>query len=517
MKKFFTPFNLILLVGSLIYLATHLPSLTLLPVFADEAIYLRWAQLILDDWRQYLFFPLNDGKTPLFVWLAVLSLKIFADPLLAGRMVSLAVGLLQVAVIAFTIKKLRGGRLAICFGQLAIIGLPFWYFHHRMALMDGLLVLMLSLALYHLIVAGASKIQRWQSALKAGVFFGLALLTKLPALLFMPALVLAPWLVKPKKSAPFHFLSLASATLLIGLGIFLTLKIHPVFGQLFNRGNDFLYSISEVLAAGVWPIVVSNSTQVWQVLNAYLSWPLLLLPLMGLWHTKWRRKHLILILSSLGFLIPVILLSRIIFPRYLLPAALPLTISASLAFEQFFLITQRLIKKPVIFLIRTSALIFGLTFMTSISLQFLLISWQDPNHLPFTEVDREQYLRSWAAGNGIKETTNNLLQAALTSTIAVATEGYFGTLPDGILMYLHNQDVTNILVEGIGQPVHRLPDDFIAKAQYYEQVWLVVNSHRQLMNLATNPQAKLEQGYCRIAQGPCLQVWNITALVHTQP
>jgi hypothetical protein len=63
-----------LVVGSgiaLLYLFTHLWKLTILPVFADESIYIRWAQLIIDDWKQYLFFPLNDGKTPLQMWLMI--------------------------------------------------------------------------------------------------------------------------------------------------------------------------------------------------------------------------------------------------------------------------------------------------------------------------------------------------------------------------------------------------------------------------------------------------------------
>ena len=523
MKKVLRPISLILLSSSLIYLITHLPSLTLLPVFADEAIYIRWAQLILDDWRQYLFFPLNDGKTPLFVWLTVGSLKIFTDPLLAGRLVSLIVGLIQVWITALTVKKLGGKTISIWFAALAVIWLPFWYFHHRMALMDGLLVLLLSISFKNLITAGSVPSKKLRSIGSAGVFFGLALLTKLPALLFIPMLILAPWLVKSKKTDPAKIISWSATTILIGLLVFLTFKLHPAFGQLFNRGNDFLYSINDVLAVGIWPIVLTNTTHVWQVLNAYLTWPILILPLWGFWETsrnqqaRWFNKHLLLILATLSFLAPVIMLSRVIYPRYLLPAAIPLTISASLAFEQFFITTRQLIKKPFIFLIRTSLLIFGLTFITTTALNFALISWQNPNYLPFTEADIEQYLRGWSAGNGIKDTTDYLLTETKNHTIAVATEGYFGTLPDGMLMYLHNQDVTNILVEGIGQPVRLIPEDFVQKTQHFEKIWLVVNSHRQMMDLINNQNALLLQNYCRISNAPCLEVWDVTALVRQQP
>src|SRR5512145_1985479 len=82
-----------------LYLVTHLPALTLLPVFADEAIYIRWAQLIQDDLGRYAFFSMADGKPPLFMWLLSLVLKLFADPLLAGRFLSVLVGLAMVFVL----------------------------------------------------------------------------------------------------------------------------------------------------------------------------------------------------------------------------------------------------------------------------------------------------------------------------------------------------------------------------------------------------------------------------------
>ncbi|MFH2118126.1 MAG: glycosyltransferase family 39 protein, partial [Candidatus Paceibacterota bacterium] len=451
----------------------------------------------------------------LFIWLTVGTLKIFSDPLLAGRMISVLAGLIQVWTTALIVKKLGGKRIAITFTALAIIGLPFWFFHHRMALIDGLLVTLLSLSVNSLLTASLIKSKRWKSTIWAGLFFGLALLTKLSALLFVPILLLIPWLIKPKKTTRALALSWSAGALLIGLLVFLSLKIQPAFGQLFNRGNDFLYPLSEVLAAKVWPIAFANGRHVWQVLNAYLTWPILILPILGLWQARWRRKHFILLLATLGFLGPIIILSKVLYPRYLLPAALPLTISAALAFEQFFLTTQKLIKKPLSFFIRVSILVFGVTLISSKALEFALISWQNPDYLPLTALDRSQYLEAWSSGNGIKETTDYLLMTTQEHTVAVATEGFFGTLPDGVLMYLHNQDVTNILVEGIGQPVHEIPDSFAQKAQHFEQVWLVVNSHRQMMHLTTNrSDVTLLNEYCRINEAPCLQVWDITNLVH---
>ena len=65
---------------------TRLTKLTLIPIFTDEAIYLRWAQIALGDprWR---FISLIDGKQPLLIWLFLPFVKYISDPLVAGRIV----------------------------------------------------------------------------------------------------------------------------------------------------------------------------------------------------------------------------------------------------------------------------------------------------------------------------------------------------------------------------------------------------------------------------------------------
>ena len=69
------------------YFISRLVNLNSLPVFGDEAIYVRWAQIIksVDTLR---FIPLTDGKQPLFMWLNAATLKFIVDPLIAGRIIS---------------------------------------------------------------------------------------------------------------------------------------------------------------------------------------------------------------------------------------------------------------------------------------------------------------------------------------------------------------------------------------------------------------------------------------------
>src|SRR3990167_6425859 len=78
------------------YLASRLTFLTKIPIFTDEAIYIRWGQIALQD-PVHRFISLEDGKQPLFIWLMLPALKWIADPLVAGRLVSVAAGFISLA------------------------------------------------------------------------------------------------------------------------------------------------------------------------------------------------------------------------------------------------------------------------------------------------------------------------------------------------------------------------------------------------------------------------------------
>ena len=140
------------------------------------------------------------------------------------------------------------------------------------------------------------------------------------------------------------------------------------------------------------------------------------------------------------------------------------------------------------------------------SFLFIKNAYFHPDQLQLSKADRTQYLEEWSSGHGIIETVQLIETLAKTKRVAVATEGHFGTLPDGILLNLHNQNVNNIYVEGIGQPIKNIPDYFWQKAETFDVKLLVVNSHRLQMTL---PEKNLLLSFCRPNQAPCLQVWQI--------
>jgi 4-amino-4-deoxy-L-arabinose transferase-like glycosyltransferase len=496
------------------FILSHLFRLAALPVFADESIYIRWTQLIMDDWRQYLFFPMNDGKTPLHMWLMLPFQYLFSDQLWAGRFLSVVVGFFQVLLIGQLIRTVGGRRKTAWLGMLLTTILPFWFFHHRMALIDALLTLWLSLiVLATLKIVKNTQSLAWGWIGLSGLALGLALLTKVPAILIAPALALYPlWPAQATWQQRLRWYIQIGVAGGIGVIIFASLYFAPAFGQLFSRGSDFLFPWQEVLLAGKWRETIINFPTYFWYFVTYLTAPIMFFVATGLFSPARKRTHHLMFWSAMLLLAPMVLLGRQVYPRYLFPAALFFTIGAALAFEE---LLDRWVNRPQQVRTKTLTSLVMAVLVTNIigsSSTFILSSWFNPNQTPFVSSDKTQYLYEWSSGHGIKPAVQFIQEAAQTQKIAVATEGTFGTLPDGILLYLHRQDLQNIYVEGIGQPVTGIPQFFSNRAKQFDQVVLVVNSHRMKMNL---PAEKLLKEYCRPAQAPCLQIWDITEVVKT--
>ncbi len=517
LSTFFAKYTAFLVPALLLvfYFITHLPRLVALPVFADEAIYIRWAQLIMDDWQRYLFFPMNDGKTPLFIWLLIPFQYLFSDQLWAARFVSVLVGAAQLLVIQQIAKMLGARPKTQWLTMLLVAVLPFWYFHHRMALMDSMLVLFLSLTVWGELHILLRKKRKWLWVVLTGIFFGLSFWTKLPALFLIPIFGIFLFLPEKKRWQEYipYLFPLAVAGF-IGCAMFAALRISPSFSQLFRRGADFTYPISDVLLHGMWQQTLRNIPTYISYFAQYFTVPMLLLAFAGLFSKRSRRLVMCLLLAAACFSGPFILFGRVIYARYLFPSALFLTLATTLSTQALYdhwfveqVAPSQLWKKTII------GIALALLFANTIAFSF---SWMwsnmfDINHIPFTTSDRAQYLEDWSAGQGITETVQYIQSQAQSHSIAVATEGRFGTLPDGLLLYFHNRDVQDIYIEGTGEyPVKSLPDFFVQRAKDFDQSILIVNSNRMELHL---PDNKKIAEYCRTNNAPCLQVWNITQIV----
>lgn len=491
------------------FILIHSIGLTKLPIFADEAIYLRWAQLTLSEPGRYAFFPLNDGKTPLFTWAVIPLLLTKIDPLLAGRLFSLIAGVVQIIILGLLAKKLKFGKLGVLSVFVFITLAPFWFFHHRMALMDAWLTTLISATTLSLLTLYENKEKKW--FVISAVLFGLAMFTKIPAILAAPALVLTPFLVMRFKAAVRWS---GITALILGAGVVLAglVLLHPAGHQLFSRGGDFLHPISDILA-GKWRETIPNGSMYLGYFWQYLTPGIMILALVPLLFERTRRLGIVFLLQFLLFVGPIWLMGKYVYPRYLFPASIWLTLAATLGLVTL-VYWGRSAKREAWQKLFAGVLLTGTVLVLCLnSLQFMLPAWTNPDKLPLVQRDINQYLGEWSSGHGTQE-TYQLMRAWSRlhpeGELLVVTEGMFGTLPDSLILYNYNRPLPNVRIEGaeiieFRQVPPRLYD--LIQQKNYSDAWLVVNKSRLFMEL---PSDQLLGEYCRPAATDCLQVWDIS-------
>ena len=434
------------------YFFTRLINLTIIPIFTDEAIYLRWAQIALGDprWR---FISLIDGKQPLLIWLFLPALKIISDPLVAGRLVSVLMGsiaLLGMVVFGWYLtKKARGGFIA---GILYLV-IPFFLHYDRLAIYEALFV---AITVWTLFVSYLfAQKQRLDLALILGTAIGAGLLTKSYASFFLILLPLGLVFILKRgisRKVLFKWLGLV-AIVFVQSQIYENIQRLSEFRHIIALKNlTFIYSFSEFFA-DPFQSVRGNGYGLYTWLVAYLTWPLLLLIISAnVWLIRkdWRKG-----VFFLGFfLIPFATLAffgRVIYPRFLmfmLPAfLLPLVIFIDHLLTRF---------KQALFWV----FLFILILLPAFYFDFKLLT--DPIRAPFPLVDRQQFINDWPAGYGIAEVVAYLKEEAKNGPIVVGTDGTFGLYPMALELYLGKDP--NVIFKPYW-PLNEFPKDLLEEAK----------------------------------------------------
>lgn len=477
MKKFFKERGYTPVFAFFIFvlaLALRLYNLTNLPIFADEAIYVRWAQVMRAE-ETLRFLPLSDGKQPLFMWVVIPFLKIFSDPLYAGRLVSVICGMATIIGVFLATRLLfKSEKVGLIASLIAGIS-PFVVFFDRMALVDSMLS-MFAVWTFYLGVVTAKSL-RLDMAMLAGFALGGAFLTKSPALFFAILLpstwILSNWPKKIKGTA-LHLIKLVFllfVSLAIGCAMYNILRLGTNFHLLSSRNYDYVYPLSHVLRSFTNPLFAH--------LNGSLNYLWLLAPgslvvlavLGAVLSIRKRYKETILI--SLWIILPLFAIceyGKVFTARYMV---FVLPFFAVLAASGF-LLKNSLLKKGLLFLL----IIF---LLQSLNINRLLLTDPESARLPRSE--RSGYLEEWTTGTGIKEIAQLVREEYFKEPdkkIVVGTEGYFGTLPDGLQIYLN--DLPQITVIGIGLGVDRVPKPLYESRLAGNKTYLVINNTRFLGN-----------------------------------
>ncbi len=263
-----------------LYFLLRLPNLTLQPIFADEAIYIRWAQVMRAE-PTLRFLPLSDGKTPLFMWLMIPVFKFIHDPLLAGRLLSVASGFFTLLGVFFLSRKIFSTKTAFWASLLYAIT-PYTVFFDRMALVDSMLAGFTVWVIYFAV--RLVKSLRLDVAMILGYLLGGAILTKTPGLLnlfILPFTLIGFRREKGKRHSLVKLIILWLVAITIALISYNLLRLGSNFHMLSSRNTDYIFSPFELLGRPLDPFIPHfNDIADW--FPKLLTWPILFCIVIGI-------------------------------------------------------------------------------------------------------------------------------------------------------------------------------------------------------------------------------------------
>lgn len=478
MRKMFREWRgtiLILILILAIGLGIRIINLTILPIFVDEAIYVRWAQVMATE-PTLRFLPLSDGKQPLYMWVLMFLIKYFSDPLFIGRLLSVATGIgtmLGIFTLSYLFFK---NKLTSLFAVFIYAISPFSVFFDRMALVDSMLSMFgIWTAVFAFLTA---KYKRLDLAMIAGFMLGFASLTKSPAM-FIALLLPMFWVLNNWKDV-----WRLGVTYFLAFAMYNIQRLGPNFALLSSRTGDYVLPFNHLFTNFLDPLIPHlKDFFVWLISMG----PVTLIPLILLGVYLGSKKHLKETL---------ILLIWVLFPVFVQAEFA----KAFTARYIFFTLPYLFILSGMIFLTKTKWLkiinyvLIILFIVPSLVFDYYLLTNPKKANLPRGE--RSGYLEEWTAGQGIKEVSEYLRVEEAKNPgvqIVVGTEGYFGTLPDGLQLYLN--DLPNIIVIGVGVIIDDIPQSLKEAVEAGNKTYLVINKSRY------KGKAE-EQGYKLISKFP---------------
>lgn len=431
-----------------LFFVTRLYNILSLPIFTDEAIYIRWSQIAKQDasWR---FISLTDGKQPLFVWINMLTLKFVHDPLLAGRLVSVMSGFGAAVGLYFLGREIFKNRYIGLIASFLYVIYPFSLVYDRMALYDSLVATFTIWSLLFEVLLIRRK--RLDLALILGVIMGGGMLTKTNAFFSIYSLPFSLLLFNFKKdkfNSLLKWAGLALVSTAFAYSYYSILRLSPFFHIITEKDHLFVYPFS------VW--IKHPFQYFWGNFNGLSGWligystiPFLILILLSFAINRKFLQEKLLLLVWFGFpFIADAFFGKVIYPRHVLFTSMPLIALAAFSIYSIMERFKSNVYKFVIFLV-------FIAFM--LRSDFYVIT--DFARAPIPDADTSQYINGWTAGGGIKEAVNFFENQAKDKQIYIGTEGTFGLMPYSLEIYLVNNP--NIKIKGYWPMQENTPQDVV--------------------------------------------------------
>lgn len=444
-------------------------NLNVTPVFVDEAIYVRWSQVMRAE-PTLRFLPLSDGKQPLYMWVVMPALKLIEDPLVAARVVSATIGVGTVIGV-FTLSTLLFSSIPISLMASFLYAIsPFSVFFDRLALADSMLSFFGVWTFVFCLIS--LKKRRYDFSMLTGFMLGASLLTKSPGIYFALLIPIVTLVLEYKSDFRkwakgfFGGMLLFTPTYLISYAMYNILRLGPNFHLIAQRNADYVYPLNHIFTSPFDPLkpFLDRSLEYFLILG-----PSVVVALIAIGFYLGFKKYFLQTLSVFLFgMIPIFVsseFSRTMTARYIYFSVPYFFILAGIG--ALYLWRKNLI----------TTFLVGIFVMHAMFINFKLLT--DPQKANLPRSERSGYFEDWTSGYGIKEVSIFLREYQNEypgRKIVVGTEGFFGTLPDGLQMYLN--DTPQITVIGVGVYIDKIPSSLRDSKDSGNATFLVVNDSR---------------------------------------
>lgn len=459
----------------ILFFVIRLWNLLSLPIFTDEAIYIRWAQIAAGDaaWR---FISLTDGKQPSYVWFAMVLLKFFDDPLMAGRMVSVFAGFVTMIGMFFLGRELfKNTRIGILCALLYVL-YPMAVVYDRMALYDSLVSLFMVWSFYLTVLL--VRTLRLDVALILGMVIGGGVLTKTSVFFSMYLLpfsvLLLKFTKKNSKERVLKYIGLCFVACFLGFGIYNLLRLSPFFHIIEEKNAIFVYPFSEWISHP-FTFLIGNLSGQFDWLTTYLTLPVFFLALSAPFvKTSYAREKLVLFIWFFAPFLALALFGKTLYPRFIFFMTLfllPLT-----AFTLDWLLTK-IKNRYIAYAFIVLLLSFQIRSVFGIVTEF--------GTAPIAKADRNQYSNDWPAGYGVRESIAFFENQAKDKEIFVATQGTFGLMPASYEIYLGGNK--NITLKGYWPIDNTIPDEVLKMSEEKDTYFVFYQPCVNCVNIYESP------------------------------
>jgi hypothetical protein len=415
-------------------LASALRSVRLMdlfPVLVDEAIYMRWAEII--QHRHTWFISLLDGKPPLAYWIFAAVRLIFPDePLLGSRLVSVLAGVLSTLVL-YRVGFLCAGPVAGIITALLYSVLPFGVFYDRIAYVDSLTNLCGALLVYTALTAFGRPSPAWSRTLAMGLTLGAALFTKTTILLFALAPLAIGLHLQPNlRELARHLLAAYGVAVLFPLSSPFAIPPGPAFevNSVLLHHTNFFTPVEDLLRDPFFDLRV-NGPLLASYADRYVTYPALIAAAAGA-AVLLRLRRGLPVVTLLACVLPVSAAVATLeyFPsRYVFPHAWPLLLVVACAASAPDIRRHMRLGGYV-----ATAMVFG-----AMSVQSARILRMPESALH--ERDADEFLGSSPySGSGVRDAIAWLRAEARHGPMTILADPWWGPPTDAVFAYLNEND-----------------------------------------------------------------------------